>query len=159
MNRSKSIKSLIALAITAFVVTAAAPAEAGNGWGWAKPMNKRMGAFYTSNKNANFQHHSQQRTYNNYNYQHQKSYHYTKPVTKTNVAPIQVVTPTHHQFHHNGHPMTKSVLTNGGFGYHNQMGYHNQVQHHKTNQHFVPSKNIVVPNHHLSQPIANGYWQ
>jgi len=31
-----------------------ASAGGGSGWGWAKPLNKRMGAFYTSNKNANF---------------------------------------------------------------------------------------------------------
>jgi hypothetical protein len=43
---------LIAAAVTMVGGLELPEAEAG-GWGWAKPLNKRGGAFYTSNRNIN----------------------------------------------------------------------------------------------------------
>jgi hypothetical protein len=55
MNFSKSMRVLAFGLVATLVVPLAAQAKAGDpGWGWAKPLNKRMGAFYTSNRNANF---------------------------------------------------------------------------------------------------------
>ena len=62
----RSIKQTIFYA-TAMVVVASigldqAHAGGGSGWGWAKPLNKRLGAFYTSNRNANFSRQTRTRT-------------------------------------------------------------------------------------------------
>ncbi|QDV81939.1 hypothetical protein [Planctomycetes bacterium TBK1r] len=56
MNRPQPFALLVALTVLGSGLLATGDASAGgnSGWGWAKPMNKRMGAFYTSNKNANF---------------------------------------------------------------------------------------------------------
>ncbi|PAY18158.1 hypothetical protein CKO51_17845 [Rhodopirellula sp. SM50] len=56
MNRLHLFVLLVAVSILGSGLIAGGDACAGgnSGWGWAKPMNKRMGAFYTSNKNANF---------------------------------------------------------------------------------------------------------
>ncbi|MDV6029522.1 MAG: hypothetical protein F9B45_05325 [Phycisphaera sp. RhM] len=56
MNRPQPFALLVAVTVLASGLLATGDASAGgnSGWGWAKPLNKRMGAFYTSNKNANF---------------------------------------------------------------------------------------------------------
>lgn len=54
MNRSLPVVMIVALFATSLVAVTDVHAGGGSGWGWAKPMNKRMGAFYTSNRNANF---------------------------------------------------------------------------------------------------------
>lgn len=58
MNRPLLIAIAAAFCLVP-VSAGTAAAKGSSGWGWAKPMNKRMGAFYTSNKNANFSRSSQ----------------------------------------------------------------------------------------------------
>ncbi|MCD0460464.1 hypothetical protein [Roseiconus lacunae] len=161
MTRTK-LSKLVAIVFVAVVFVSAAPAQAGgNGWGWSKPINKRMGAFYTSNKNANFQRKSNYKTPSHYNHhrtyvpsvhQHSfgnyhsayKQHHITKPIqtvqhhrplviTKSPVK-AQVIAP--HQ------PATKSVLNHGFLQQHN---------------HHVPVGQPTLK--HPSKPIVNGYWQ
>ncbi|MEM6691069.1 MAG: hypothetical protein AAF664_16695 [Planctomycetota bacterium] len=63
----RSTFAVIALA-TVFSVAAPQTSNAG-GWEWNKPLNKRVGhAFYTSNRNANFQ-----------KRQHRTNYRYSTP--------------------------------------------------------------------------------
>ncbi|KAA5547225.1 hypothetical protein FYK55_02150 [Roseiconus nitratireducens] len=56
------------LALTLVLGVGAVPASAGggSGWGWKKPMNKRMGLFYTSNRNANFSRTKRTQNYSHY---------------------------------------------------------------------------------------------
>ncbi len=50
MRHSLRAKVLLCATICAVLLGAIPSAQAGNGWGWKKPMNQRLGAFYTSNK-------------------------------------------------------------------------------------------------------------
>ena len=63
---SCSVKAFVLLvtSVLAISLTGTATVHAGGNsrWGWAKPMNKRMGAFYTSNRNANFGRSNHQRS-------------------------------------------------------------------------------------------------
>ncbi|MCS7467477.1 hypothetical protein NZK35_12550 [Stieleria sp. ICT_E10.1] len=91
MNRPQPFVLLVALSILGSGLIAGGDACAGgnSGWGWAKPLNKRMGAFYTSNKNANF---SRQRSQRSSGY----SYHRRLPTaTKYVPAPAATVPQQH----------------------------------------------------------------
>lgn len=50
MRHSLRAKVLLFATACAVLLGAIPSAQAGNGWGWKKPMNQRLGAFYTSNK-------------------------------------------------------------------------------------------------------------
>lgn len=50
MKRPRLTNLVLAFAATASVAVITPCAEAGGGWGWKKPMNQRLGAFYTSNR-------------------------------------------------------------------------------------------------------------
>ena len=87
MNRPQPFALLVAVTVLGSGLLATGDASAGgnSGWGWAKPMNKRMGAFYTSNKNANF---SRQRSKPSSG----SSYHRRMPtVTQYHPAPVTYV--------------------------------------------------------------------
>ena len=81
----RRIQLPISLAVTMFVTSVACSdlyAGGKSGWGWAKPLNKRLGAFYTSNKNANFSRSSRSsRTYR------RRSYRYLPQVRRRIVSP------------------------------------------------------------------------
>jgi hypothetical protein len=77
MNRSA--KTFLVLAVTVLGTGLLSDAEVhaggGSSWGWKKPMNKRMGALYTSNRNANFSRSNQRKTSSHYgNSQRQNTY-------------------------------------------------------------------------------------
>jgi len=91
--KSQTRVSIVAVALIAAVVSCSNAEAGGNGWGWAKPLNKRMGLFYTSNRNANFsrsKHRTQ--TYHSSPYRHRtvvptsRSVH-TAPVIRSVPAP------------------------------------------------------------------------
>lgn len=87
MNRSA--KTLIAIVITVIgssLLTAEFTYAGGSGWGWAKPMNKRMGLFYTSNKNANFGRSHQKTSSNSYR-RYSRYKVYPAPTTAPVVVP------------------------------------------------------------------------
>lgn len=50
MRRPRLTNLFLAFAATASVAVTTPDVEAGGGWGWKKPMNQRLGAFYTSNR-------------------------------------------------------------------------------------------------------------
>ena len=50
MRHSRRAKTLLFATTCAVFLGVIPSAQAGNGWGWKKPMNQRLGAFYTSNK-------------------------------------------------------------------------------------------------------------
>ena len=56
-QRNNAVKIATKSCVFAFAIVCflgVPSAEAGNGWGWSKPMNKKVGSpFYTSNKNIN----------------------------------------------------------------------------------------------------------
>ena len=84
---------------TAFVIIFGATgheAEAGggSGWGWAKPLNKRQGAFYTTNKNANFSRDNRSRS--SFSYRTHRQPVYRQPTT---VYPQRVYPRVIHQPH------------------------------------------------------------
>lgn len=82
MHRSYSIAVVLAVLASSILGGSEVRAGGGSGWGWAKPMNKRMGAFYTSNRNANFSRSSQSR---------HVSTPYHKPYQQTYQQPVQPV--------------------------------------------------------------------
>ncbi|OYP36373.1 hypothetical protein [Rhodopirellula sp. MGV] len=134
-----AIRFAIALILTASVTFCATNAQAGgHSWGWSKPMNKRMGAFYTSNKNANFQRHSTSRSIYNVQPRYVQSRHvqphYIQP--RHTGYGHQYVTPHH-----------KVVTPQPTFS------TRPMVIQHPTIQHVAPK--IVKPIH----PVTPGYWQ
>ena len=50
MKDSSKARMLIVATTLAILLANIPCAQAGNGWGWKKPMNQKGGAFYTSNK-------------------------------------------------------------------------------------------------------------
>lgn len=88
---SRSRKSVLFLFASAFAVALLGNlggnlrAEAGSGWGWKKPMNQRMGAFYTSNKAFHRSSSSSSRYQSSSRYRRPASY--VKPQASTRTAP------------------------------------------------------------------------
>ncbi|WP_182868248.1 hypothetical protein [Stieleria mannarensis] len=89
MNRRFFISLIVVLTVLTAASSPEQQAVAGgnSGWGWAKPMNKRMGAFYTSNKNANFSRNSTKRS-TSYRYHHRPP-----AATKYRPAPPRQILP------------------------------------------------------------------
>ncbi|QEF98873.1 hypothetical protein Mal15_29300 [Stieleria maiorica] len=83
MNRRFFASLIVVITTLAAVFLPEQQAVAGgnSGWGWAKPINKKLGLFYTSNKNANF---SRNSTKKSTGYRH---YHRRPAATKYVPAP------------------------------------------------------------------------
>lgn len=85
---------LVATAIAVASHFASGPAKAGDGWGWAKPLNKKVGsAFYTSNRHINNSYGARSRAWRRANVhapQVHKSLHQIRPIYKTPIHPLQV---------------------------------------------------------------------
>ncbi len=106
MSRSKTTQILLFSAACSVLLLSAPTAEAGNGWGWKKPMNQKMGAFYTGNKKlrrsstSSSSHSSRYRhsTHSTYRTVTPRTYHSAPVVVKTvpqTVMPIQPAPVTH----------------------------------------------------------------
>ena len=95
MTRSAKKFFLIVTVVVgaSFIAQSAANAGGNSGWGWQKPMNKRMGLFYTSNKNANFNRSSNKTSTNHY-------YHKPSQATISRPISVPVIVPQHYGVPH-----------------------------------------------------------
>ena len=103
-KRVFSLALLVAVFCTATCLSTSAQAGGKSGWGWAKPLNKRMGAFYTSNRNANF---SRSKKTSTRSYYHHRSQHVVYPSHQAN--PVVVRKPVAPQYVAPQHVIQQSV--------------------------------------------------
>ena len=94
-KRVLSLALLVAVFCTATCLSHPAQAGGKSGWGWAKPLNKRMGAFYTSNRNANFSRSKKTSTRSYYHHRSQQvvypSHQANPVVVRKPIAPQHVI--------------------------------------------------------------------